>query len=77
VLARRTGTRHYAVVLPLLFAQSMTEYSGLSSKPVLESLKELWSNLTDGLKGVDQTTWMVIGGVLLVLLYLTRRTRRR
>lgn len=77
MLAHGTATGHYAIVLPLLFAQSITEYSGVSSRPaVSDSLQELWSHLMDGLRAVDQSTWMAIGGVILVLMFLTRRTRR-
>jgi hypothetical protein len=64
-------------VLPLLFAQTLGEYAATSSRSLSESLREFWLHLVDGLKDVDQATWMIIGGVLLALLYLTRRSGRR
>jgi hypothetical protein len=63
--------------MPMLFAQSLVEYTSVSTSSSLsESIGSLLSNLWDGLRIVDQTTWMAIGGVVLVLAFLTRRSRR-
>ena len=60
------------------FAQSILEYGGSGSRPrAFDSFKALASNLLDGLKGIDQQTWMLIAGVLIVLTILTRRSRSR
>ncbi|HUR35353.1 MAG TPA: hypothetical protein VM032_16225 [Vicinamibacterales bacterium] len=64
--------------MPLLLAQSLVEYSGVSANSTLtESMGTMLSNFMDGLRGVDQTTWMILGGVILVLAYLTRRSGRQ
>ena len=64
--------------MPILFAQSLVEYTSISSSSSLtESVGALLSNLWDGLRGVDQNTWMAIGGGVLVLAFLTRRSRRQ
>ena len=62
---------------PLLLAQSLLEYSGLGSaaSSVSDSLEDLGTRLVDGLENVDRNTWLAIGGVLLVLAFLTRRKR--
>jgi hypothetical protein len=64
--------------MPLLFAQSLVEYSGVSSSgaTVTESLTSLFSRFWDGVRNVDQNAWIAIGGTLVVLAFLTRRTRR-
>lgn len=59
-----------------LFAQSILEYVGISSRSELAgSARAFVSNLWDGLRGIDQRTWLIIGGVLIVLTFLTRRSR--
>ena len=64
--------------MPFLLAQSLVEYSGISSNSTLsESVGSALSNLWDGLRNIDQNTWMAIGGALLVLAFLTRRSRRQ
>jgi len=64
--------------MPILFAQSLVEYTGISSSSSLsESVGAMLSNLWDGLRAVDQNTWMAIGGGVLVLAFLTRRSRRQ
>jgi hypothetical protein len=61
----------------LLFAQALGEYSGVSSHaPLTGSLNRLGSNLWDGLRAIDQQTWWIIGGALLVLMFVTRRSKR-
>ena len=63
-------------ILP--FAQSILEYVGLGSAPELaDSARTFVSNLWQGLQDIDQRTWMIIGGVLVVLWFLTRRSRMR
>lgn len=61
----------------LPFAQSILEYVGLGSRSdVGNSARAFVADLWKGLRGVDQQTWMIIGGVLIVLWFLTRRSRR-
>ena len=61
-----------------LFAQSILEYVGLGSRSeVSDSVSTFVSNLWQGLLGIDQQTWMIIGVALIVLWFLTRRSRRR
>jgi hypothetical protein len=63
--------------MPLLFAQSLVEYSGISSNATLtESLGSLFSRFWDGVRNIDQSAWIAIGGTLVVLAFLTRRSRR-
>ena len=62
----------------LLFAQSILEYGQVSSgSSMFERIQTFGSNAWDGLRNVDQRTWLIIGGVLLVLMFLTRRSGRR
>ena len=64
--------------MPLLVAQSLVEYTGLSSNSTLtEAVGAALSNLWDGLRAIDQNTWLAIGGALLLLAFLTRRSARR
>ena len=64
--------------MPLLLAQSLVEYSGVSSNSTLgESLGAMLSTFMDGLRGIDQNTWLILGGVLLALAYFTRRSGRQ
>ena len=63
--------------MPLLFAQSLVEYTGISSNATLtESLGSLFTRFWDGVRNIDQSAWIAIGGALLVLAFLTRRSRR-
>ena len=63
-------------ILP--FAQSILEYVGLGSRSVAaDSARAFVSDLWQGLRRIDQQTWMIIGGVLIVLWFLTRRSRTR
>lgn len=77
MLACRRQSGHYAVVPPLLLAQSLLEYGSLGSAAasMTESVSEVSLRLIDGLRDVDQSTWLTIGGILVVLAYLTRRKR--
>ena len=62
----------------LPFAQSILEYVGLGSRSEMTgSARTFVSNLWQGLLDVDQQTWMIIGVVLMVLWFLTRRSRMR
>ena len=62
----------------LPFAQSILEYVGLGSRSaVTDSVSTFVSNLWTGLLRIDQQTWMIIGVVLMVLWFLTRRSRMR
>lgn len=62
----------------LPFAQSILEYVGLGSgSDVTGSARAFVSNLWQGLRDIDQRSWMIIGGVLVVLWFLTRRSRMR
>ena len=62
----------------LPFAQSILEYVGLGSgSDVVDAARTFVSNLWQGLRDIDQRTWMIIGGVLIVLWFLTRRSRTR
>ena len=62
----------------LPFAQSILEYVGLGSQSaVTDSVSTFVSNLWTGLLRIDQQTWMIIGVVLIVLWFLTRRSRMR
>jgi len=61
----------------LLFAQALGEYSGVSaSAPLPGSIDQFGSNVWDRLRAVDQQTWWIIGGALLVLMIVTRRSKR-
>lgn len=77
MLARGRQSGHYADVTPLLLAQSLLEYSALGSTATSfsESIGNVVARLTDGLGDVDRNTWLAIGGVILVLAFLTRRKR--
>lgn len=67
-----------SVMRMLPFAQSILEYVGLGSRSELaNSGRAFVSNLWQGLRDIDQQTWMIIGGVLIVLWFLTRRSRTR
>ncbi len=59
-----------------LFAQGILEFSRASSQSLSDSLKEAFSNFEDGLRDIDQQTWLIIAGVLIVLWFFTRRRRR-
>ena len=60
------------------FAQSILEYLGVSSRSdMVDSARTFVSNLWLGLRDIDQRTWVIIGGVLIVLWFLTRRSRMR
>ena len=62
----------------LPFAQSILEYVGLGSRAELTgSVRGFVSNLWQGLRDIDQRSWMIIGGILVVLWFLTRRSRMR
>ena len=62
----------------LVFAQSIIEYVGLGSRSdVTGSARAFVSNLWQGLRDIDQRSWLIIGGVLVVLWFLTRRSRMR
>ena len=62
----------------LPFAQSILEYVGLGSRTELTgSARAFVSSLWQGLRDIDQRSWMIIGGVLVVLWFLTRRSRMR
>ena len=64
--------------MPLLFAQSLVEYSGVSSNSTLaQSIECMFNRFWDGSRGMDQSTWLTIGGALVVLAFLTRRSRRQ
>jgi hypothetical protein len=64
-------------VTPLLLAQSLLEYTAVGSAATsfTDSVGELGMQLVDGLRGVDRNTWLAIGGVLVVLAFVTRRKR--
>jgi len=64
--------------MPFLFAQSLVEYSGISSNATLsEQIGSLFSRFWDNVRAMDQNTWIFIGGAVLVLAFLTRRSRRQ
>ena len=64
--------------MPLLFAQSLVEYSGVSSNSTLaQSIGGMFNRFWDGARAMDQNTWLAIGGALVVLAFLTRRSRRQ
>jgi hypothetical protein len=62
----------------IVFAQSILEYVGLgsSSSTLGESLRNAFSSFVDGLRDIDARTWMIVGTILLVLAFLTRRSSR-
>ena len=65
-------------LMPFLFAQSLLEYSGVSSNSTLaESIGSVFTRFWDGVRMMDQNTWIAIGGAVLVLAYMTRRSRRQ
>lgn len=60
------------------FAQSILEYTKVgSASGLMDTVSTAVESLMDGLRDIDQRTWMIIGGVLLVLMFLTRQSRRR
>lgn len=59
-----------------LFAQGVLEFSRTSTQALPDSLREIVSNFENGLRDVDQQTWLIIAGVLIVLWFFTRRRRR-
>jgi hypothetical protein len=60
-----------------LFAQSVFEYSSAKSRTdAVDTLRAAGAALLKGLEGIDSQTWMIIGGVLLVLMFLTRHSRQ-
>lgn len=64
------------MVVPPLFAQAVFEYVGLANRaPMFDSIREAAEAFFRGLKDIDQQTWMLIGGILLVTMVLTRRSR--
>ena len=64
--------------MPLLFAQSLVEYSGVSSNSTLaQSIEGMFNRFWDGARAMDESTWLTIGGALVVLAFLTRRSRRQ
>lgn len=77
MLAPGQQSGHYADVTPLLLAQSLVEYTSLGSTATSfsESMSNVAARLIDGLSDVDRNTWLAIGGVILVLAFLTRRKR--
>lgn len=77
MLVRQTQSGHYAEVTSLLLAQSLLEYTALGSTATSfsESIGDAGTRLIDGLRDVDRNSWLAIGGVLLVLAFLTRRKR--
>ena len=78
MLAILDGSRHDALMRIVPFAQSILEYIGISSRSdMAEAARTFVSNLWQGLRDIDQRTWMIIGGVLIVLWFVTRRSRMR
>ena len=59
-----------------IFAQGVLEYSKAPSLPLSDSLRQALRSFQDGLRDVDQQTWLIIGGVLIALWFFTRRRRR-
>lgn len=57
------------------FAQGILELSKTSNQPLSDSLREALRSFEDSLRDVDQQTWLIIGGALLVLWFFTRRRR--
>lgn len=58
----------------LLFAQGLELRT--SNQPLSDSLREAVRNFEDSLRDVDQQTWLIIAGVIIVLWFFTRRRRR-
>ena len=77
MLARQRQSGHYADVTSLLLAQSLLGYTGVGSAAtsVSDSLGDAGTRLIAGLLNVERNSWLAIGGVLLVLAFLTRRKR--
>ena len=64
--------------MPFLFAQSLVEYSGITTNATLpEQIGSLFGRFWDGVRAMDQNTWLAIGGAVVVLAFLTRRSRRQ
>jgi hypothetical protein len=61
----------------LLLAQALGEYSGLGSNAPLGGSQALGSGLWDRVRGVDQQTWVMIGGVVIIVMLLSLRSKRR
>jgi hypothetical protein len=60
-----------------VFAQSILEYSGVGSGgDIVDSLRSAGSALMNGLRDLDPRTWWVVGGLLVVLMFLTRHSRQ-
>lgn len=59
------------------FAQSILEYGGLGSGgDIVDSLKSAGSALMNGVKDLDSRTWWAVGGLLVVVMFLTRHSRQ-
>jgi hypothetical protein len=62
----------------VLFAQALGEYAGAGANvPLAGSARDVGSNLLNSLRGVDQQTWLIAAGCLVLLLFFTRRSKRR
>ncbi len=58
-----------------IYAQGVLELSKTTTQPLADSLREALRSFEDGLRDVDQQTWLIIGGVLIALWFFTRRRR--
>jgi hypothetical protein len=62
----------------VLFAQALGEYAGAGSNvPMSGSARDLGSTVLNGLRDVDQQTWLLLAGGALLLLFFTRRSKQR
>lgn len=60
-----------------IFAQSILEYGGLGSgDSLMDSLRSAGSAFMDGIRDIDPRAWWAIGGLLVVLMFLTRHSRQ-
>ena len=57
--------------MPLIFAQALGEYGGLSS--LWSGIQQLSYSVSTRLESLSATTWAVIALVVVGLLYMTRR----
>lgn len=61
----------------ILFAQALGEYAGAGANvPLGGSARDVGSSVLNSLRAVDQQTWLIAAGCLVLLLLFTRRSKR-
>jgi hypothetical protein len=77
VLARDRRPRHDRPRM-VLYAQGLGEYAGAGSNaPLAGSARDFGSTLLNGIRDIDQQTWLLLAGGAILLLLFTRRSKQR